>query len=43
MNTINYILHYLITSAYVGFEESYWNQVFYNDLWMRIISDLSKT
>lgn len=41
MNTINYILHYLIASAHVRFEENYWEQVFYNDLWAGVLMRLS--
>lgn len=42
MNTVNYILHYLTASAHVGFEESYWRQVFYNDLWVKVLGELNK-
>lgn len=37
MNLLGYTLRYLWVLAQVNYEENYWEQVFMNDLWVKIL------
>lgn len=35
---MRFMFYYLYALANVGFEENYWDQVFMNDLWIKMIT-----
>lgn len=42
MNFINYLFRYLFVMAQVAYEENYWDQVRFNEVWWKMVEGMRK-
>lgn len=40
MNFLNYFLRYLFVMGQVAYEENYWDQVRFNEVWLKVVEKI---
>ena len=40
MNFLNYALRYLFVMGQVAYEENYWDQVRFNEVWLQMLEEI---